>query len=129
MTTNTFSRTWRDLFLADIPTERTGSEVAFVRQHLPLACYPRLLDVACGAGRHARVLADEGYSVLGVDCSPELIAEAERTKHRATFRVLDMRELAELPGRFDGVLNHAARLGAALSKSRFQRADHGCGTG
>lgn len=105
MTTNAFSKTWCGLFLADVPTEHTRSEVEFVRRHLPLTAYPRLLDVACGAGRHARVLAEEGYSVLGVDCSPELILEAERGEHQACFQVLDMLDLGQLAGPFDGVLN------------------------
>lgn len=105
MTANRFSKTWRSLFLGDIPAEHTHVEANFVRRYLPLGEYPRLLDVACGAGRHARVLAEGGYRVLGVDRSPELIDEANRSEPRATFQVLDMRDLGQLPEQFDGVLN------------------------
>lgn len=105
MTTNDFSKTWRGLFLTDVPAEHTRAEVDFVRRQLPLAEYPRLLDVACGAGRHARALAEKGYRVLGVDRSPELILEAKRGENPASFQVLDMRDLGQLPGLFDGVLN------------------------
>jgi ubiquinone/menaquinone biosynthesis C-methylase UbiE len=39
----------------------------------------RVLDVACGYGRHASVLASEhGLNVTGIDISPGLIAAAER---------------------------------------------------
>jgi SAM-dependent methyltransferase len=110
MKTNAFSKTWRGLFLNDIPAEHTRREVEFVRRHLPLTDYPRLLDVACGAGRHAHLLAEDGYSVLAVDRSPELIleamrGEAERGEHQASFQVLDMRDVAQLPGNFDGIIN------------------------
>jgi len=105
MLTNGFSKAWRSLFLDDVPAEHTQNEVEFVRRHLPLPRYSRLLDVACGTGRHARVLADAGYSVLGVDRSRELVLEAARGEPRASFQVLDMRQLAQLPGSFDGVLN------------------------
>jgi SAM-dependent methyltransferase len=105
MTTNAFSKTWRGLFLNEIPAEHTRREVEFVRRHVPLTDYPRLLDVACGVGRHARVLAEEGYSVLGVDRAPELILEAARGEHPAKFQVLDMRDVGQLTGPFDGILN------------------------
>lgn len=36
----------------------------------------RVLDVPCGFGRHALVLARCGYRVTGVDISPELLAQA-----------------------------------------------------
>lgn len=105
MTTNAFSQTWRGLFLSEVPARHTRVEIDFVREQLPLAEYPRLLDVACGMGRHARVLAEAGYSVLGVDRSPELIQAAEQGEPRARFQVLDMRDLGQLPGLFDGVLS------------------------
>jgi SAM-dependent methyltransferase len=34
-----------------------------------------VLDLACGGGRHARLLADLGYSVLAVDQNVELITQ------------------------------------------------------
>jgi SAM-dependent methyltransferase len=36
------------------------------------------IDLACGAGDLAEVLCEQGYSVLGIDCSPAMIAYAER---------------------------------------------------
>jgi SAM-dependent methyltransferase len=37
----------------------------------------RVLDVACGAGRHMRWLAAQGHTVQGVDRNPEAVALAE----------------------------------------------------
>ena len=63
------------------------------------------LDVACGTGRHAVVLADLGYDVLGIDLSAPSIAVAERrTRANLTFQVLDMRAI-EWRERFDLAVN------------------------
>ena len=35
-----------------------------------------MLDIACGRGRHARVLADKGFDVTGIDIAPDSIAFA-----------------------------------------------------
>lgn len=102
---NAFSKTWCNLFLRDMPEAETRRDIAFIQRHLPRSSYPRLLDVACGSGRHARALAEAGYDVLGLDRSPELVAEAARASERARFQVLDMCELTRLEGAFDGVLN------------------------
>ena len=37
----------------------------------------RVLDVACGGGRHMRCLADQGHRVCGVDRNPEAVAMAQ----------------------------------------------------
>ena len=39
----------------------------------------KVLDLACGGGRHARYLADQGYTVLAVDRDPDSLA---KIKHR-----------------------------------------------
>jgi SAM-dependent methyltransferase len=84
--------------------EATRADVAFLRRHIapPPA---RLLDIPCGAGRHALALADAGYDVTGVDQSEDAIARArarvgDRTVRfeRADMRFLDARET------FDAVL-------------------------
>ncbi|RPG80076.1 MAG: class I SAM-dependent methyltransferase [Crocinitomicaceae bacterium TMED114] len=67
----------------------------------------RLLDLACGMGRHAAAAARLGHRVTGIDLSPHSIAAA-RDQHegvaRLNFREGDMRTF-EVQGPFDGVLN------------------------
>ena len=63
------------------------------------------LDVACGTGRHAVVLADLGYDVLGIDLSAPSIAEAAlRGRPNLSFQVLDMRAIGWRE-RFDVAVN------------------------
>ncbi len=69
----------------------------------------RVLDLACGSGRHAISLARRGYNdVTGVDLSTTLLAgartEAVREGLKINFLEQDMRAL-KLDGTFDLVLN------------------------
>jgi len=47
---------------------------SLIEKHRPGA--RTLLDLGCGTGRHANLLAERGYDVVGVDRSPEMLAEA-----------------------------------------------------
>src|SRR6476661_4677566 len=40
----------------------------------------RMLDVACGRGRHSKMLAAAGFDVTGTDLSPESIAYAKQAE-------------------------------------------------
>lgn len=67
----------------------------------------RLLDLACGKGRHAAAAAQRGHRVTGVDLSPQSIDAAKSTyleEPGLDFETGDMRHFA-LGDRFDGVLN------------------------
>jgi 2-polyprenyl-3-methyl-5-hydroxy-6-metoxy-1,4-benzoquinol methylase len=51
-----------------------------------------ILDVACGRGRHSRILASYGFDVTGTDLSAESIEEAKKSENeRLHFFVHDMR--------------------------------------
>lgn len=67
-----------------------------------------ILDMGCGRGRHARVLARRGYDVTGVDLSAPSLEKA-RARAAAeglaiTFQQGDMREPVAT-AQFDGVVN------------------------
>ena len=61
-------------------------------EHLHPPKNARMLDIACGKGRHALQLASKGYDVTGIDLSPESIKFAEQFSHeKLQFFVHDMR--------------------------------------
>lgn len=51
------------------------------------------LDAACGTGRMARVLADRGHRIIGVDSSPEMLARAGERVPDGDFLLGDLRQL------------------------------------
>jgi SAM-dependent methyltransferase len=53
----------------------------------------KMLDLACGKGRHARILSELGFDVTGVDLSENSIAEAKLHESETLhFEVHDMRK-------------------------------------
>jgi ubiquinone/menaquinone biosynthesis C-methylase UbiE len=88
--------------------ERDRQETSRLIELLGLPDGARVLDVPCGQGRHAHLLAEAEYDVDGLDYSAALLAVARK---RGTARNLryargDMRKLpAKWTGRFDAVLN------------------------
>lgn len=68
-----------------------------------------VLDAGCGTGEHALYLAQQGYSVWGVDISPLAISKAqEKARERglqATFQVADALNLQEIGRSFDTIID------------------------
>ena len=63
------------------------------------------MDLACGRGRHAKVLSQQGLDTLGVDLSPESISYASQFAHEGLrFKVGNMLEEMAF-GPFDWVMN------------------------
>jgi SAM-dependent methyltransferase len=60
-------------------------------------------DVGCGTGAASRMLADAGLDVLGIDLSPNMIAEAQRLNPDLAFRVGSMTDLEFGDGHFDAL--------------------------
>lgn len=91
-------------------TEDTKRQVDFLIQKLRLKGGERILDLACGFGRHSLELARRGFSVTGVDITPEYIRFAEETVRKeglsAEFLCQDIRE-ARFSHEFDAVINMA----------------------
>jgi len=73
--------------------------------HLDLKSNSKVLDLACGKGRHSVTLRELGFDVLGVDLSGNSIKNAKQFEcDKLHFDVHDMREsMGEK--RFDAVFN------------------------
>lgn len=71
--------------------------VNFVEHVCSLKPPARVLDLACGGGDQAKIFAERGYEVVGVDIAPSLIEYARHQFSDAglkgTFLVGDMREI------------------------------------
>ncbi len=68
----------------------------------------RVLDCGCGAGRFARMAADRGANVTGIDASSELITIAAERVPEGQFRVADMEALPWPNDSFDLVTGFSA---------------------
>lgn len=122
-----YSDAWFETFLDTTPPEQTAREVAFLQDALPLFTHPRILDVCCGDGRHARPLALAGYAVTGIDENEKLLARARRRwleddapgfgvddaldPRAPVFRQHDMRAIAVLDDTFDAAICMWASFG------------------
>ena len=66
-----------------------------------------ILDVACGAGRHAIPLSKKGYTVTGVDRSQAMLAVLEGKARRANIEIpvikCDMKDI-EFKKEFDAII-------------------------
>ena len=72
--------------------------------YLNLPEHAKVLDLACGKGRHSIYLNQLGFNVLGVDLSENSIEIANKnTNETLKFKVHDMRETFE--DKFDAVFN------------------------
>src|SRR4051812_40606552 len=84
----TLKRPWAD---------QTEAEVDRALAMLGAQGGERVLDMACGTGRHSHELARRGFDVVGVDISPDLLAiaeaDAEAESLSASFIAADLRKL------------------------------------
>jgi len=90
--------------------ENTPKQVDFIIETLGLSGNERILDLACGYGRHALEFARRGYPVVGVDITEAYISDASKTAREqnlgAEFILADIRDIA-FNDEFDVVLNLA----------------------
>ncbi len=69
-----------------------------------------ILDLGCGPGRDAKIFADKGYQVIGIDLSKGMIEAATNRVKNAEFKVMDIRQLKFDDNHFDGVWASASFL-------------------
>ncbi len=90
--------------------EDTNRQVDFLIEKMKLNGSERILDLACGFGRHSIALAQRGFDVVGVDITKEFIEDAKMTARNMNLKIEfscgDIRNVI-CHGEFDVVLNLA----------------------
>lgn len=120
-----FDDDWLALALALDKPEETELEVAAIWDRLELQLGLRLLDVACGHGRHTLPLARRGIAVTGVDTSDGSLASAREAAAAAGVEVEYVRcDMRELPwtGAFDAAIHLFSSFGYFDQQAEDERA-------
>ncbi|MCI0449072.1 MAG: class I SAM-dependent methyltransferase [Chlorobi bacterium] len=86
--------------------------VSLILKNIKLKKDSKVLDLACGNGRHSVLFAKKGFKVLGIDLSPFLISQAKgklktdykKFKNNLRFEIRDMRGIRR-KNEFDLVVN------------------------
>jgi len=102
---NWFDTTWYHTLYSDRDYSEASKFIENLIGHLNPPITAKILDLACGKGRHALHINQLGYRVWGVDLSPCSITEAiESESDRLRFSVHDMRMVYK-PDYFDYIFN------------------------
>ena len=111
---NYFDERYLDVFGDSFTAEHTAYEADAIAGFLQLPPAVKILDLACGQGRHAVALAQMGYRVTGLDLSPALLAHARDASRAAGVDIAwlegDMRDLP-WQDEFDAVINITSAFG------------------
>jgi glycine/sarcosine N-methyltransferase len=106
--------------------ERLAHELPFLDPLLQAHGVRRVLDAACGTGRHAIALAQRGYQVSGADLSAAMVERARQNaaaaRSDAEFVVAGFGQLAALEGAFDALLCLGNSLPHLLTSSALTSA-------
>jgi glycine/sarcosine N-methyltransferase len=114
----------------DLPYGPTGQPdqamVEFFRKLFTQNGIKRVLDCACGTGRHLRLFRDLGCEVYGTDVSPSMLKQARQNLAAASVEIplqqADFRCLPEnFEQRFDAVICMGA-IGYMLDEAQFLKA-------
>ena len=99
-------------------SKKTKTQLCFLKKYLSKK--QRILDLACGYGRLTIPLAQEGFTIEGLDLSPYLIKNAKKCtqqkKLNITFKTGDMRNLPYKNSSFDAVFCMWSSFNELLTK-------------
>jgi SAM-dependent methyltransferase len=97
-----------------------AAQIASLLRRLNPQCQA-VLDVACGTGEHARLLAAQGFVVDGIDLDPAFVRIAEQKHPAGRFFVADM-GVFHLSHRYNAVLCLFSSIGYLQTLDRVRRA-------
>jgi SAM-dependent methyltransferase len=81
----------------------------------------RVLDLGCGTGGHASILAQRGYQLVGVDRAPDMLERARQRTTSARFELGDIGSV-DLGETFDAVVMMFAVLGYQVTNAEARAA-------
>jgi SAM-dependent methyltransferase len=103
--------------------KQTRRESQFIADCLEIGPNGRILDLACGFGRHTIEMAKRGYDMVGLDLSLSLLQkglnEAQRRKLSVKFIHGDIRQL-NFAGVFDACFSFHTSFGYFDDKTNFE---------
>ncbi|MFC1697454.1 class I SAM-dependent methyltransferase [Nanoarchaeota archaeon] len=67
----------------------------------------KLLDVGCASGRDSQYLMEDGYDVIGIDLSKNMIKSAKKLVPKCKFENMDLAEMKYKDKTFNGIWDHA----------------------
>lgn len=104
----------REMYLADYPNwpSRHRQAVRYAKG--------RVLDVGCGAGRHALYLQAQGLDVLGIDTSPLAVTVCRR-RGLKDVRLMSVDQLSPALGAFGTVLMLGMNFGLFANRHKARR--------
>ncbi len=106
-----FDSPYYHILYANRSEEEASKFISNLVQKLQIPAGAKILDIACGKGRHSLKLAQLGFNVTGIDLSQNNIAYAKQFECETLhFEVWDMRQVYK-PNEFDFVLNLFSSFG------------------
>ena len=122
---NWFSDWFNTSYYHQLYRDRDENEATFFIKnligHLNPTSNSKILDVACGKGRHSLIINQLGYDVTGIDLSENSITEATKmADENLHFAVHDMREAFRTEA-FDYVFNLFTSFGYFNDQSDNQK--------
>ncbi|MFW6140976.1 MAG: class I SAM-dependent methyltransferase [Candidatus Saliniplasma sp.] len=107
-----FWEDYRSILFPKERLQRTEEQVDRIEDLLNLDKDDKILDLACGIGRHAFELAERGYEVTGLDLSETYMKEASSKVKNDDLEFVqgDMREFVK-EGYYDVIINFWSSFG------------------
>ena len=73
------------MFISIVTKVMQRNTIKLILENVQISSKAKILDMACGAGRHAILLARKNYNVTAVDLSDNLLSIAKQTADEEKF--------------------------------------------